>query len=72
LRARAASSDIPWNAADREVDRVEPRNAADQVSRERYAAIPSMHVAWSLLVALICFRATSSRVLGALFVVHRS
>jgi hypothetical protein len=35
-----------------------------------YAAMPSMHVGWSLLIALIGFRATSSHVLRALFVVH--
>jgi hypothetical protein len=35
-----------------------------------YAAMPSMHVGWSVLVAIVGFRATSSRVLRAFFVLH--
>jgi PAP2 superfamily len=35
-----------------------------------YAAMPSMHVGWSLLVAIVGFRATSSRALRVLFVAH--
>jgi PAP2 superfamily protein len=35
-----------------------------------YAAMPSMHVGWSLLVALIGFRLTRRRLVRALFVMH--
>lgn len=35
-----------------------------------YAAMPSMHVGWSVLVAIVGFRATSNRVLLAFFVIH--
>src|SRR5262249_48677681 len=35
-----------------------------------YAAMPSMHVGWSLLVGIVGFRAARSRVLKALFVLH--
>jgi hypothetical protein len=35
-----------------------------------YAAMPSMHVGWSVLVALIGFRATRSRLVRAFFVLH--
>ena len=35
-----------------------------------YAAVPSMHVGWTLLVAVYGFRATGRRLLRALFVVH--
>jgi len=35
-----------------------------------YAAMPSMHVGWSVLVAIVGFRATSSRLLRVLFVAH--
>jgi hypothetical protein len=35
-----------------------------------YAAMPSMHVGWSLLVAIVGFRAASSLALRALFVAH--
>ncbi len=35
-----------------------------------YAAMPSMHVGWSLLVAIVGFRATSSRVLRVFFIAH--
>jgi membrane-associated phospholipid phosphatase len=35
-----------------------------------YAAMPSMHVGWSLLVGIVGFRATSSRILRVFFVAH--
>ena len=35
-----------------------------------YAAMPSMHVGWGLLIALVCFRATSSRWVRGALVVH--
>jgi PAP2 superfamily len=35
-----------------------------------YAAVPSMHVGWSLIVAVAGFRAARRRVLKALFVAH--
>ena len=35
-----------------------------------YAAMPSMHVGWSLLVGLVGFRAASNRALRCLFVLH--
>ena len=35
-----------------------------------YAAMPSMHVGWTLLVALAGYRAARSRLLRALFLVH--
>jgi hypothetical protein len=35
-----------------------------------YAAMPSMHVGWSLLVGIVGFRATSSRALKGLFPLH--
>jgi hypothetical protein len=35
-----------------------------------YAAMPSMHVGWSLLVALVVFRVTRRRVVRALFALH--
>jgi hypothetical protein len=35
-----------------------------------YAAMPSMHVGWSLLVGLVGFRASSSRTLKGLFLLH--
>ena len=35
-----------------------------------YAAMPSMHVGWSLLIALIGFRVTRRRLVRALFVLH--
>ena len=35
-----------------------------------YAAMPSMHVGWSVLLAVVGFRATSSRLLRAFFVAH--
>src|SRR5204863_7639798 len=35
-----------------------------------YAAMPSMHVGWGLLVALVCFRATTSPWLRGALVVH--
>jgi len=35
-----------------------------------YAAMPSMHVGWSVLVAIVGFRATSNRGLRAFFVIH--
>jgi PAP2 superfamily len=35
-----------------------------------YAAVPSMHVGWSLLVAVYAFRATKRRCLRAFFLVH--
>jgi hypothetical protein len=35
-----------------------------------YAAMPSMHVGWSLLVALVVFRVTRRRVIRALFALH--
>jgi PAP2 superfamily len=35
-----------------------------------YAAVPSMHVGWSLLVAVYGFRATKRRLLQAFFLVH--
>ena len=35
-----------------------------------YAAMPSMHVGWSVLLAVVGYRATSSRLLRAFFVAH--
>jgi hypothetical protein len=35
-----------------------------------YAAMPSMHVGWSVLVGLVGFRATRNRALRAFFVLH--
>jgi hypothetical protein len=35
-----------------------------------YAAMPSMHVGWSVLLAVVGFRATSSRLLRSFFVAH--
>jgi hypothetical protein len=35
-----------------------------------YAAMPSMHVGWSLLVALVVFRVTRRRITRALFALH--
>ena len=35
-----------------------------------YAAMPSMHVGWSVLVAIVGFRATSRRLLRIFFVAH--
>jgi hypothetical protein len=35
-----------------------------------YAAMPSMHVGWSLLVGLIGFRVARRRIVGVLFLVH--
>jgi hypothetical protein len=35
-----------------------------------YAAMPSMHVGWSVLVGIIGFRATSSRLLRGCFLAH--
>ena len=35
-----------------------------------YAAMPSMHVGWSLLVAIVGFRLTRRRLVRALFVLH--
>ena len=35
-----------------------------------YAAMPSMHVGWSVLVAIVGFRATSRRLLRVFFVAH--
>jgi hypothetical protein len=35
-----------------------------------YAAMPSMHVGWSLLIALIGFRLSRRRIVRALFVLH--
>jgi lysylphosphatidylglycerol synthetase-like protein (DUF2156 family) len=35
-----------------------------------YAAMPSMHVGWSVLLAIVGYRATSSRLLRSFFVAH--
>jgi hypothetical protein len=35
-----------------------------------YAAMPSMHVGWSVLLAIVGYRATSSRLLRAFFIAH--
>lgn len=35
-----------------------------------YAAMPSMHVGWSVLLAIVGYRATSSRTLRAYFIAH--